>query len=102
MNNDNTEVEGFPIPPVTDEQIIQFTLQLATTCTSCSMKAQIALIAARLTCAEMLSETDDAQWCDPRTIIAAAIETLKEVEGADETEQGVAREVSVHANHTRH
>lgn len=75
--------EEFPISSRTDAELLLFSLQLAAPCVHCSTKAQIALLSAKLLCAEEYAENSDARFIDPRWILCGAVTAL---EGLDEAE----------------
>ena len=75
--------EQFPIPSRTDAELLKFSLQLAAPCSHCSIKAQIALLSAKMLCEEEYAESSDARFTDPRWILCGAVTAL---EGLNEAE----------------
>jgi len=75
--------DDFDIQLREDSELLQFSLQLASPCPHCSMKAQVALFGSKLMCLEGAHVTGDQRFMDPRYILSGAVLAL---EGLDEEE----------------
>lgn len=80
--------DEFEIPLRTHGEMLAFALQLASPCLHCSLKANIALAAARLMCMEGAFHTKDQRYMEAQYILSGAILAA---EGLDEEEAEEAR-----------